>query len=177
MYSRNWVSTGFVASHHWVVVGGTGKRMVQKGWQMSERDAARELREHRNDTDEWSKEAEEIEVKPRRSSTVSFRLSAEDFTALEQAMEQTGESLSEYIRKAIDLRIHGDALMPMLGILGLTYGSPHGSPYGDTVEVDPNQILKGHVAEVFGMKVIEGGSTSASYRPRHSWQDRLTATN
>lgn len=138
---------------------------------MSERDAAKELWEHRNDPGEWSEEVEEIEVKPRRSSMVSLRLSAEDFAALEQAMEQTGESLSEYVRKAINLRIHGDALMSMPGILEVTYGSP----YGDLADVDPNQVLNSHVALVSGMKVFEGGSTSASYRrPRHSGPERLT---
>ena len=70
----------------------------------SRKDLAGELWEHRDDPEEWGEEAEEIGVKPRRSSVVSFRLPPQELDALEQAMEQTGESLSEYIRGALYLR-------------------------------------------------------------------------
>lgn len=83
---------------------------------MSERNLAEELWQHRNDPDEWEEEAEEIEVKPRRSSVVSFRLESDDLDELERAVAGSGETLSEYIRKALRIRMHGMAMGPVLGI-------------------------------------------------------------
>ncbi len=124
----------------------------------SRKDLARELYESRNDPEEWSEEAEEIEVKPRRSSVVSFRLPPEELDALEQAMEQTGETLSEYVRTALALRIHGGAAMPTLGTLGITYGA-----YSGLTESDPGyESLLSHVTKGFGLSVVEGNVTAAS---------------
>lgn len=134
----------------------------------SRKDLAKELWEHRNDPDEWSEEAEEIEVKPRRSSVLSFRLPPEEIDALEEALEQTGESLSEYIRNALALRMHAGAIAPMLGTLGITYGA-----YSGLDENDPSQILMSHIAESVGLAIIEGSGTKASYVPRPSREESL----
>lgn len=83
---------------------------------MSERDLANELWEHRNDPDEWEEQAEAIEVEPRRSSVVSFRLESEELDEVERAAASSGETLSEYIRKALRIRLHGMATGPFLGI-------------------------------------------------------------
>jgi len=130
----------------------------------SRRDLARELYESRNDPDEWSEEAEEIEVKPRRSSVLSFRLPPEELDALEQAMAQTGESLSEYIRGALALRLHTDATMPMLGTLGITSGIY----YSGLDESEPTQKLMSHIARGTGVTLIQGSGTMASFIPKRS---------
>lgn len=128
----------------------------------SRKDLARELYESRNDPEEWSEEAEEIEVKPRRSSVLSFRLPPEELNALEEAMAQTGESLSEYVRGALALRLHADATMPLLGRLGITYGAYNG-PY----ENDPDQLFVHPVAGgIVGMALVQGGGTKASFVPK-----------
>jgi hypothetical protein len=164
MYIRNAVPTRFVARDYGVAFGATRNRVVQEEQQMSEnrKDLARELYEHRNDPEEWGEEAEEIEVKPRRSSVLSFRLPPEELDALEQAMARTGESLSEYIRGALAFRIHADAAMPMLGTLGITYGA-HSGPY----ENDPDQIfVHPVVGGIVGMALVQGGGTKASFVPK-----------
>lgn len=89
----------------------------------SRRKLAEELYKHRNDPGEWNEEAEEIEVKPRRSSVLSFRLPPEELDALERNMERTGETLSEYIRKALALRLHrANFAEPMPGIISGSFG-------------------------------------------------------
>ncbi len=67
----------------------------------SRKKLAQELYEHRNDPGEWCEEAEEIEVKPRRSSVLSFRLPPEELDALERDTARTGETLSGYIRRLL----------------------------------------------------------------------------
>lgn len=130
----------------------------------SRKDLAKELYDSRNDPEEWSEEAEEIEVKPRRSSVLSFRLPPEELDALEQAMAQTGESLSEYVRGALALRLHADATQPMLGTLGITYGA-----YNGLYENDSDQILVHPVAGgTVGIALFEGGGTKASFVQRPS---------
>lgn len=126
------------------------------------KDLARELYESRNDPEEWGEEAEEIEVKPRRSSVLSFRLPPEELDALERAMEQTGESFSEYVRGALALRLHADMAMPMLGTLRIAYGA-----YNGLRGNDPDLIFVNSMAEgIIGTTLIQGGGTKASFVPR-----------
>ena len=119
----------------------------------SEKDLVREIWEHRDDPKEWGEE-EEIEVRSRRSSVLSFRLPSEEFAALEQAMEQTGESLSEFIRKALAIRLHGIPIGPALEV---TYGGP-------------DELL---VRRQHGDAVNEHIGTAASYIPKRSQGDPL----
>ncbi len=70
---------------------------------------AAELFEHRDDEDEWEEEPAEVVVRPRRSEVVSFRLPPEDMDALELAAQGAGESLSEFVRKAVTSRITGSS--------------------------------------------------------------------
>jgi len=53
---------------------------------------------------------------------LTFRLPPEELAALERAMEQSGESLSEFIRKALAARLHGVRIGPTMEIV---YGSPN----------------------------------------------------
>ena len=87
----------------------------------SEKDLVKEVWEHRNDPEEWGEEAENIEVRSNPSSVVSFRLPSKEFSLLEQARVQTGESLSEFIRNALAMRLHG---RPIESVVEVTYGGP-----------------------------------------------------
>jgi hypothetical protein len=120
---------------------------------VSEKDLAKELWERRNDPEEWSEEAEDIEVRPRRSSVVSFRLPPEEFDALEKAMARTGESLSEFIRTALALRLRRD---PIKSTIELTHGDPD----------YPEQIM------VTGYNIVVDQGTKASYVPEASPDQR-----
>jgi len=73
-------------------------------------DEAREIYEHRHDEGEWSEEAVPVSVRPTRTSVVSFRLPSEEFDVLEAAARAAGESLSEYVRRAIEVRRVGNSV-------------------------------------------------------------------
>jgi hypothetical protein len=77
--------------------------------------SAEELLEHRDDPGEWSDEAEPIEV---RSSTevVSFRLPPEEVDMLVDAAHSSHETLSEYVRKAIGVRLFGEPVGPAVEV-------------------------------------------------------------
>jgi hypothetical protein len=118
---------------------------------MSEKDLVKEIWEHRDDPEEWGEEAENIEVRPRRSSVLSFRLPPEELAALERAMEQSGESLSEFIRKALALRLHGVPIGPALEV---AYGGP-------------NELLVRRRVDDEGVTITTFDiGTTASYIPR-----------
>jgi hypothetical protein len=85
----------------------------------NEKDLADELWEHRNDPDEWGEEAEEIETRPSGSAVVSFRIPWDELEELDDAATERGESLSEFIRKALRYRMQGIALA---AFVEMTYG-------------------------------------------------------
>ncbi|MFN2490356.1 MAG: ribbon-helix-helix protein, CopG family [Actinomycetota bacterium] len=82
----------------------------------TEREMAEELYEHRHDEGEWEDEPAEVEVKPKATSVVSFRLPTEELDALEEAAERAGESVSEFVRKALALRLHGKPIGPTVEV-------------------------------------------------------------
>jgi hypothetical protein len=82
-------------------------------------DPADELWEQRNDPDEWSEEAEEVETRPSGSAVVSFRIPWDELEELDEAAATKGESLSEFIRQAVRLRLAGIAIAPFIE---MTYG-------------------------------------------------------
>ena len=92
---------------------------------MSEKDLVNEIWAHRDDPEEWSEESEDIEVRPSRSSVVSFRLPREELAEIEQARAESGETLSEYIRGALALRLHGETVGSPAGIMYGSTGIPH----------------------------------------------------
>ncbi|MEJ7843825.1 MAG: ribbon-helix-helix protein, CopG family [Rubrobacter sp.] len=121
------------------------------------RKLAEELYEHRNDPGEWGEEAEEIEVKPRRSSVLSFRLPPEEIDALEQDMARTGETLSEYIRNALALRLHrGNFAESMAGMISGSVGIPTSGGIGIFTE--------GSGQRTVGGKCLAGGYAKATSR-------------
>ena len=85
----------------------------------SENNPMEELWEHRHDPEEWSEEAVEIESRPTGSTVVSFRLPWEEYETLEDAASATGESLSEFIREAVRIRLQGIAAV---AFVEMTYG-------------------------------------------------------
>ena len=82
----------------------------------NEKDTADELWEHRNDPDEWSEEAEEIETRPSGSAVVSFRIPWDELEELDEAATENGESLSEFIRQAVRLRLGGRSKVPVVAV-------------------------------------------------------------
>jgi hypothetical protein len=89
----------------------------------NEKDTADELWEHRNDPDEWSEEAEEIETRPSGSAVVSFRIPWDELEELDEAATENGESLSEFIRQAVRLRLGGRSKVPVVVV---TFGGARG---------------------------------------------------
>ena len=72
---------------------------------MSER-IADELDATRGDESEWKKEPANIEVRTTGSSqVVSFRMPPEEFDAMTEALSLSGQSVSEFVRSAIQLRL------------------------------------------------------------------------
>ena len=92
------------------------------------RGLAERLQKQRNDPEAWSEEPEQIEVRPSRTAVVSFRLPASEFRGLRNAAPQSGESISEFIRKAIAFRISGAPLPPKVDVAcGATRSNFHTS--------------------------------------------------
>lgn len=110
---------------------------------------ARKLEATRNDPGEWSDEAVEVTVRPQRSQVVSFRLPSEELDRLTRAIEASGESLSEFVRNAIEMRLESRELAPLswTGPLpsSLSFG---GRNEGDTdssyeIETPPDTVALG----------------------------------
>jgi len=77
---------------------------------------AREVIEHRDDPDEWSEDPEAVDVRPSRSEVVSFRLPSDEMDVLEEAAARSRESLSEFIRGALALRLYGEPIGPAIEV-------------------------------------------------------------
>jgi hypothetical protein len=81
----------------------------------TEEELATELLEHRNDKGEWGEEAVPIKRRPSRTEVVSVRIPSSDLDLMEELAGQAGESISDFIRGAIALRLHGQVMDPVLG--------------------------------------------------------------
>lgn len=77
--------------------------------------SAEELLEHRNDPGEWSGEGEQIEVRP-STAVISFRLPPEEVDLLIDAARKSEETISEYVRKAIGIRLFGEPIGPAVEV-------------------------------------------------------------
>ena len=77
---------------------------------------ATELHDTRDDPDEWGEEAVEIAVALRRTEVVSFRLPSAELDELEAAASEAGESISEFVRGALALRMHGRISEPLFDL-------------------------------------------------------------
>ena len=69
-------------------------------------DETREVHENRDVDGEWSEDPVSIAVKGSSSQVVSFRLPTDEFALLLDAVERSGEKLSEFVRGAVILRIY-----------------------------------------------------------------------
>ncbi len=92
--------------------------MVEKIMTSNEKELAKVLHETRDDPDEWEESADEIEVRREGSQVVSFRIPAEEFELLLEAVEKTGDKLSTYLRKALLLCVHGTPVGPSVDVSG-----------------------------------------------------------
>lgn len=70
-----------------------------------ERELADQLESAREDAGEWSEDRVDIDVQPSRSQVVSFRLPLEELERLQAMARAENESISEFIRDAVELRI------------------------------------------------------------------------
>lgn len=66
-----------------------------------EHPTAEEFHRMRNDPSAWESEPTRITVGVRKTEIVSFRLPADELDQLEVAAAAAGESLSEYVRRAL----------------------------------------------------------------------------
>jgi hypothetical protein len=83
---------------------------------MSEEELVADLEANRDRDGEWSEEPTAVEVRAKGTDVVSFRLPAEEFEALLEAKSQAGESMSEYIRKALAIRMYGQPIGPAVEV-------------------------------------------------------------
>lgn len=72
-----------------------------------ERAVAAKLHADRSDASKWEDTAVEAEVQSQRAVITSLRLPVGEFVALQRAAKAAGQSVSEYIRNAISLMLHG----------------------------------------------------------------------
>jgi hypothetical protein len=98
-----------------------------------EKELADELYRRRHDTGEWSQEATAIETRPGPTAVVSCRLPISEFVALEEASTRLGESISEYVRRAIALRREGSRYLPAIHSNSIAAGHVEVTVAGATV--------------------------------------------
>jgi Arc/MetJ-type ribon-helix-helix transcriptional regulator len=81
---------------------------------MKEREAAKELHDHRGDQEEWEDTPVKVKVQPARTEVVSFRLPSDQLDVIEGLADQAGQSISEFIRSAVLAYISGETMEPFL---------------------------------------------------------------
>jgi hypothetical protein len=91
---------------------------------MTEKELAAELQAHRLDPDEWEEVGVQAQVSRERSVLMSFRLPTAEFIALQKAANESRETLSEFVRIAIGLRLHGQPVVNAIQIVsGFRWGT------------------------------------------------------
>ena len=99
---------------------------------------AKELEQTRDDPGEWGNDAVEIEVRPSPSQVVSFRLPLEEVELLTSSADALGETLSQFIRKSIEMRSRRMALPTVnLTLTGLSMTVRHSPADAGRNEADP----------------------------------------
>lgn len=95
-------------SNHRLAKQTSRRRVVLEGTMSKRRiseEQANELEQQsEEDTELWTQEPVQIEARPSRTSVLSLRLPSEEFHALLKGARTSGESVSEYVRKAIIFR-------------------------------------------------------------------------
>lgn len=75
------------------------------------KDLAAKLQAHRNDPDEWDETPVQAEVRPQRAVVTSVRLPVPEFIAVQKAAKAAGQTVSEFVRSAIAMRLHERVLI------------------------------------------------------------------
>ena len=91
-----------------------------------------DLHKRRSDPGEWDDEPAAVQVRPTTTEVVSFRLAPEELDRLQAAVRERGESLSQFIRDSIQMRLRGTDLAVVEDITAaartvLMYVGPRGS--------------------------------------------------
>lgn len=79
---------------------------------------ADELDAKQGDESQWSQEPVEIQVKPTASQVVSFRMPGDEFDAMVEAAAASGQSISEFARDAIKLRLAAQTAFQAIRVTG-----------------------------------------------------------
>jgi len=95
----------------------------RRGSRINEKELAAELHAHRNDPNEWDETPVQAEVNPQRAVVMSVRLPVAEFIALQTAAKKGGETVSEFVRNSIGMRLHESVIINAVQITsGATAG-------------------------------------------------------
>lgn len=100
------------------------------------RKSADELFAHRHDAGEWEEKPERIEVRPALTSVVSLRMPASELKLLSRAAALSGETLSQYIRKSVQIRIQGVSVAGMTVRFSGTILTSNAGPWTEATPSD-----------------------------------------
>lgn len=90
----------------------------------STEELAKQLEQESEDDTLWEQEPVPIERRPNRTSVLSLRLPTTEFHALLKAARVSGESVSEYVRKAIAMRLSYQPESPVVNVSCTYVGMP-----------------------------------------------------
>jgi len=101
----------------------------------TEKKLAEELERTRDDEGEWSQEPVEVDVQTPRTQVLSFRLSLDELEQVTTAAKASGETLSEFVRNAIELRL-SHTISPSIGLSHMlktftVYAAPRSSGWNE----------------------------------------------
>jgi pectin methylesterase-like acyl-CoA thioesterase len=112
-----------------------------------EKALAAKLYAGRNEASDWDETSIEAQVQPHRAVVTSLRLPVDEFTAVQKAAKASGQTVSEFIRAAIGIRLRGGV---RLNALQIATGAPEGQSQatvltpilesGQTRNPDPEMI-------------------------------------
>ncbi len=90
----------------------------------STEELAKQLEQDSEDDTLWEQEPVPVERRPNRTSVLSLRLPTTEFHALLKAARSSGESVSEYVRKAIAMRLSYQPESPVVNVSSTYVGMP-----------------------------------------------------
>jgi len=99
----------------------------QRRSRATEKELAAKLYAHRNDPDEWDETPVQAEIHPQRAVVTSVRLPVAEFIAVQKAAKAAGQTVSEFVRSAIAMRLRERVLVNAVQIA--TGSSPEGSSH------------------------------------------------
>ncbi|MGH2528532.1 MAG: ribbon-helix-helix protein, CopG family [Actinomycetota bacterium] len=102
----------------------------------TEKKLAEELERTRDDEGEWSQEPVEVDVQQTpRTQVLSFRLPLDELEQVTTAAKASGETLSEFVRNAIELRL-SHSISPSIALSHMlktftVYAAPRSSGWNE----------------------------------------------